>query len=165
MESGSPAVLLFSAWVPFPVKSCAFSAHVSPWTIHLWALDKSPLSGPGRGLLPATASTSGRQASRDPGRQLWRSTTNWWCFQGPGALALPALDWDEVKKPGSRDVHKPWLCYLCTLTLHPQVWEAGSQAPPCLTWSPGQFMGSQRVGHNWATELNWTELNLCNIQR
>ena len=22
-----------------------------------------------------------------------------------------------------------------------------------------QFMGSQRVGHNWATELNWTELN------
>ena len=22
-----------------------------------------------------------------------------------------------------------------------------------------QFMGSQRVGHNWATELNWTELD------
>ena len=21
-----------------------------------------------------------------------------------------------------------------------------------------QFMGSQRVGHDWATELNWTEL-------
>ena len=29
------------------------------------------------------------------------------------------------------------------------------------TGSPGmlQFMGSQRVGHDWATELNWTELN------
>ena len=29
------------------------------------------------------------------------------------------------------------------------------------TGRPGvlQFMGSQRVGHNWATELNWTELN------
>ena len=36
-------------------------------------------------------------------------------------------------------------------------------------WTPGvgdgqgglalQFMGSQRVGHDWATELNWTELN------
>ena len=25
-------------------------------------------------------------------------------------------------------------------------------------------MGSQRVEHNWATELNWTELNDCNIQ-
>ena len=32
------------------------------------------------------------------------------------------------------------------------------------TGRPGvlQFMGSQRVGHNWATELNWTEL-LYNI--
>ena len=29
------------------------------------------------------------------------------------------------------------------------------------TGRPGvlQFMGSQRVGYNWATELNWTELN------
>ena len=28
------------------------------------------------------------------------------------------------------------------------------------TGRPGmlRFMGSQRVGHNWATELNWTEL-------
>ena len=27
------------------------------------------------------------------------------------------------------------------------------------TWRPGmlRFMGLQRVGHNWATELNWTE--------
>ena len=24
-----------------------------------------------------------------------------------------------------------------------------------------RFMGSQRVGHNWASELNWTELNYC----
>ena len=23
-----------------------------------------------------------------------------------------------------------------------------------------QFMGSQRAGHDWATELNWTELNM-----
>ena len=30
-----------------------------------------------------------------------------------------------------------------------------------LTGRPGMlwFMGSQRVGHNWMTELNWTELN------
>ena len=28
------------------------------------------------------------------------------------------------------------------------------------TWRPGvlRLMGSQRVGHDWATELNWTEL-------
>ena len=31
------------------------------------------------------------------------------------------------------------------------------------TGRPGvlRFMGSQRVGHDWATELNWTELNSC----
>ena len=34
---------------PFPVKSLALSAHVSPWTIHFRVLDKSPVSGPGRG--------------------------------------------------------------------------------------------------------------------
>jgi len=33
---------------PFPVKSLALSAHVSPWTIHFWVLDKSPVSSPGR---------------------------------------------------------------------------------------------------------------------
>ena len=34
---------------PFPIKSLALSAHVSLQTIHFWALDKSPLLGPGRG--------------------------------------------------------------------------------------------------------------------
>ena len=36
-------------WCPFPIKSLALSAHVSPRTIHLRVLDKSPVSGPGRG--------------------------------------------------------------------------------------------------------------------
>ena len=33
------------------------------------------------------------------------------------------------------------------------------------TGKPGvlRFMGSQRVGHDWVTELNWTELNLFQI--
>ena len=34
---------------PFPIKSLALSARVSPRTIHFWVLDKSPLLGPGRG--------------------------------------------------------------------------------------------------------------------
>ena len=34
---------------PFPIKSLALSVHVSPQTIHFWVLDKSPVSGPGRG--------------------------------------------------------------------------------------------------------------------
>ena len=34
---------------PFPIKPLALSAHVSPRTIYFWVLDKSPVSGPGRG--------------------------------------------------------------------------------------------------------------------
>ena len=34
---------------PFPIKSLALSAHVSPQTMHFRVLDKSPVSGPGRG--------------------------------------------------------------------------------------------------------------------
>ena len=34
---------------PFPIKSLALSADVSPRTIHFRELDKSPVSGPGRG--------------------------------------------------------------------------------------------------------------------
>ena len=36
---------------PFPIKSLALSALVSPQTIHFRVLDKSPLSGPRRGSL------------------------------------------------------------------------------------------------------------------
>ena len=34
---------------PFPIKSLALSVLVSPWTIHFRVLDKSSVSGPGRG--------------------------------------------------------------------------------------------------------------------
>ena len=34
---------------PFPIKSLALPAHLSPWTIHFWVLDKSPLLDPKRG--------------------------------------------------------------------------------------------------------------------
>ena len=43
---------------PFPIKSLALSAHGSPWTIHFWVLDKSPVLGPGRG--PPSCNITGR---------------------------------------------------------------------------------------------------------
>ena len=59
-ETASHVAELFS-WVPlpycspprcpFPIKSLTLSADVSPWTIHFQVLDKSPVSGPGRGPL------------------------------------------------------------------------------------------------------------------
>ena len=62
-ETASQAAEQFS-WVPlpycsppgcpFPIKSLALSARVSPWTIHFQVLDKSPFLGPGGVPLPAT---------------------------------------------------------------------------------------------------------------
>ena len=43
---------------PFPIKSLALSARVSPRTIHFRVLDKSPLSGPGRGPLSCNSYVS-----------------------------------------------------------------------------------------------------------
>ena len=43
---------------PFPRKSFTLSALVSPWTTHFRVLDKSPLSGPGRG--PPSCNRSSR---------------------------------------------------------------------------------------------------------
>ena len=51
-------------WCPFPIKSFALSAHVSPWTIHFWVLDKSPVLGPGRG--PPSCNNSSILAWRIP---------------------------------------------------------------------------------------------------
>ena len=42
-------VLLLSTRHPFPMKSLALSAHMSPRTIHFWVSDKSPLLGPRSG--------------------------------------------------------------------------------------------------------------------
>ena len=41
---------------PFPIKSLALSAHVSPQIIHFRVLDKNPVLGPGRG--PSSCNTS-----------------------------------------------------------------------------------------------------------
>ena len=46
---------------PFPIKSLALSAPVSPRTIHFWVLDKSPVSGPRRVPLPATVRSLGQE--------------------------------------------------------------------------------------------------------
>ena len=50
-----------------------------------------------------------------------------------------------------------WDGWMASLTRWTWVWvDSGSwwwTGRPCVL----QFMGSQRVGHDWATELNWTE--------
>ena len=63
-------------------------------------------------------------------------------------------DWGQEEKGRTEDEMVGW-----------HYWLDGHESE----WTPGvgdgqgglvvlQFMGSQRVGHDWATELNWTEL-------
>ena len=74
--------------------------------------------------------------------------THWkrlWCWEGLGAGEGDERGWDG---------------WMASRTQWTWVWvNSGSW---CWTGRPGllQFMGSQRIGRDWATELNWTELTL-----
>ena len=73
--------------------------------------------------------------------------THWkrlWCWEGLGA--------------GREGDDRGWDGWMASLTRWTWVWvNSGSW---WWTGRPGvlQFMGLQRVGHDWATELNWTEV-------
>ena len=64
--------------------------------------------------------------------------------------------WERLKAGGEGD-DRGWDGWMASLTRWTWVWvNSGSW------WWTGRsgvlrFMGSQRVGHDWVTELNWTE--------
>ena len=74
--------------------------------------------------------------------------THWkrlWCWEGFGA--------------GGKGDDRRWDGWMASLTRWTWVWVNSGRW--WWTGRPGllQFMGLQRVGQNWATEVNWTELN------
>ena len=64
--------------------------------------------------------------------------------------------WERLKAGGDGD-DRGWDGWMASLTQWTWVWT--SSRSWWWTGKPGvlQFMGSQRVGHDWATELNWTD--------
>jgi len=76
--------------------------------------------------------------------------THWkrlWCWEGLGA--------------GGEGDDRGWDGWMASLTRWTWVWvNSGS-----FTGRPGvlRFMWWQRVGHDWATELNWTELKRFSV--
>ena len=78
-----------------------------------------------------------------------KELTHWkrpWCWEGLGA--------------GGEGDDRGWDGWIASPTRYTWVWvNSGSW---WWTGRPGvlQFTGSQRVGHDWAIELNWTELKL-----
>ena len=76
----------------------------------------------------------------------WEELTHWkilWCWEGLGA--------------GGKGEDRGWDGWMASPTRGTWVW-VNSRSWWC-TGRSGvlQSMGSQRVGHDWATELNWTE--------
>ena len=70
--------------------------------------------------------------------------------------------WERLKAGGEGD-DREWDGWMASPTQWTWIWiNSGS---PCWTGRPGvlQFMGWQRVGHDWVTELNWTESNITGI--
>ena len=70
--------------------------------------------------------------------------------------------WEGLVAGGEGD-NRGWDGWIASLTRWTWVWvNSGSW-----WWAgrPGvlRFMGSQRVGHDWATELNWTEASFYNL--
>ena len=67
----------------------------------------------------------------------------------------------ERLKSGGEGDDRGWDGWMASLTQWTWVWvNSGSWSwtgRPGVLW----FMGSQRVGHKWAIELNWTELCMC----
>ena len=62
--------------------------------------------------------------------------------------------WERLKAGGEGD-DRGWDGWMASLTWWTWIW--ASSRSWWWTGKPGmlQSMGSQRVGHNWATELNW----------
>ena len=87
---------------------------------------------------------------------LWPSHVKSWLIgKDPDA----GSDWGQEEKGTTEDEMAGW---------HHGLDGRDSEWTPGSWWWTGRpgvlwFMGSQRIRHNWATELNWTELNWRDI--
>ena len=123
------------------------------WTVVLEKILESPLDC--KGIQPVHS--EGDQSSVFFGRNdakaetlvLWPPHAKSWLI---GKDSDAERDWGQEEKGDNRG----WDGWMASLTRWTWVWvNSGSW---WWTGRPGmlQFMGSQRVRHYWATELNWT---------
>ena len=113
------------------------------------------------------------QISQEAGKVVWYShlfknfpLMKDWCWSwGSNTLATWCEEltywkrpwcWERLKTGGEGD-DSGWDGWMASLSRY--TWVRGSSGSWWWTGKPGvlQSMGSQRVGHEWATELNWTD--------
>ena len=91
------------------------------------------------------------------------SLEGWWWSWNSNTLATSCKDLTHLKRPwcwerlraGGKGDDRGWDGWMASPTQRAWVWvDSGSW---WWTGRPGmlRFMGSQRVGHDWVTELNW----------
>ena len=81
-----------------------------------------------------------------------KELTHWkrpWCWEGFGV-------WGEGDNRGWDGWMASPTQWTCVWVNSASLWQRGR---PGVLW----FMGSQRVGHDWVTELNWTEEQISHI--
>ena len=90
----------------------------------------------------------GRNQAKAETPVLWPPHAKSWLI---GKDSDAGRDWGQEEKGTTEDEMAGW-----------HHWLDGRESE-WWTRRPGvlQFMGSQRVGHDWATELNWTECQSC----
>ena len=102
----------------------------------------------GKSCADGTSFSSGLRGSKEETLATsWEELTHWkrlWCWEGLGAK-------------GEGD-DRGWDGWMASLTRWTWAWVNSGNW--WWTGRPGvlRFLGSQRVGHDWASELNWTEL-------
>ena len=109
----------------------------------------------------------------DPASPFWRRSAlgflwSEWCWSWKSSTLATSCEelthwqrlgcWEGLGAGGEGD-DRGWDGWMSSLTQWTWVWvNSGSwwwTGRPGVLW----FLGLQRVSHNWATELNWTELN------
>ena len=112
--------------------------------------------------------------ARDPTSPSWRRSVlgvHWkdWCWSwNSNSLATWCEELTHLKRPccwerlreGGEGDDRGWDGWMASLTQWTWVWV--SSGSWWWTGRPGvlQSMGSQKVRHDWATELNWTESHI-----
>ena len=89
----------------------------------------------------------GRNDAKAETPVLWPPDAKSWLI---GKDSDAGRDWGQEEKGTTEDEMAGWHHWLDG---HESEWTPGVGRPGLL-----RFMGSQRVGHDWATELNWTQL-------
>ena len=141
------------------------------WTIkkaECWRVDAFELWCWRRLLrVPWTARRSNQSILKEISPEFWKD----WCWRwGSNTLATWCEEltywkrpwcWGRLKVGGEGD-DRGWDGWMASPIQWTWVWV--SSGSWWWTWKPGvlQSMGSQRVGHDWATELNWTSSYVMN---